>query len=142
MRTIITLAAAFIALASPAQAQSIRTENNGGGYITLTDRVCTIGDEVYRNLRVAIATGPAGTTRNGCGTILRDTVVLTLDAPDEGRYPITAVETRDGDREIAVKITYRNSRGDEKVLDFLADKDPTTALRFRAHSGLVWVKAE
>ena len=92
MRTIITLAAAFIALASPAQAQSIRTENNGGGYITLTDRVCTIGDEVYRNLRVAIATGPAGTTRNGCGTILRDKVVIVwqVDGTPRREYPLEA----------------------------------------------------
>jgi hypothetical protein len=71
-----------------------------------------------------------------------DTVVATLDETDEGRFPITAVETSDAGRELLVKITYRNDRGDEKVLDFLADKEPTTALRFRAHSGLVWVKAE
>lgn len=71
-----------------------------------------------------------------------DTVVATLDEADEGRYPITKVETVDAGRELSVKITYRNDRGEDKEIDFLADKDPTTALRFRAHSGLVWVKAE
>lgn len=74
--------------------------------------------------------------------IKADTVVATLDEPEEGRFPITKVETNDAGREVAVKITYRNPDGEEKVLDFLADKDPTTALRFRAHTGLVWVKPE
>ena len=71
-----------------------------------------------------------------------DTVVVTLDEPEEGRYPITRVETSDAGRETAVKISYRLASGDEKVLDFLADRDPTTALRFRAHSGLVWTRAQ
>lgn len=74
--------------------------------------------------------------------ILRDTVVVTLDEPEEGRYPITTVETADAGRETAVKIGYRLDSGDEKVLDFLADKAPTTSLRFRNHSGLVWVRAD
>lgn len=72
--------------------------------------------------------------------LLPDTVVLTLDGPEERRYPITKVETADAGRETAVKVTYRLRAGDEKELDFLADRDPTTALRFRAHSGLVWVR--
>lgn len=71
-----------------------------------------------------------------------DTIVATLDETDEGRFPITKVETSDAGRELAVKITYQDAHGDEKVIDLLADKDPTTALRFRAHTGLVWVKAE
>lgn len=71
-----------------------------------------------------------------------DTVVATLDDTNEGRFPITKVETTDLGRETAVKISYRNGTGDEKVLDFTADKDPTTALRFRSHSGLVWVRAD
>jgi hypothetical protein len=74
--------------------------------------------------------------------IKADTVVATLDEPEEGRYPITKVETTDAGRETSVKISYRTPAGDEKVLDFLADKDPTTALRFRAHSGLVWVRPQ
>lgn len=74
--------------------------------------------------------------------IKADTVVATLDEPEEGRYPITKVETTDAGRETSVKISYRTPAGDEKVLDFLADKDPTTALRFRAHSGLVWVRSQ
>lgn len=73
--------------------------------------------------------------------ILRDTVVVTLDEPEMGRYPITTVETADAGRETAVKIGYRLDSGEEKTLDFLADKAPTTALRFRNHSGLVWVRA-
>jgi hypothetical protein len=71
-----------------------------------------------------------------------DTVVATLDDVEEGRFPITKVETADAGRELAVKIFYQNARGDEKEIDFLADKDPTTALRFRSHTGLVWVRAE
>ena len=71
-----------------------------------------------------------------------DTIVATLDETDEGRFPITKVETSDAGRELAVKITYQDAHGDEKAIDFLADKDPTTALRFRAHTGLVWVRAE
>jgi hypothetical protein len=71
-----------------------------------------------------------------------DTVVATLDETEEGRFPITKVETTDTGRELAVKISYQNARGDEKEIDFLADKDPTTALRFRSPTGLVWVKAE
>ncbi|GAB1343612.1 hypothetical protein [Gemmatimonas sp.] len=74
--------------------------------------------------------------------IKADTIVATLDEPEEGRYPITKVETTDAGRETSVKISYRTPAGDEKVLDFLADKDPTTALRFRAHSGLVWVRPQ
>ena len=71
-----------------------------------------------------------------------DTIVATLDDSDEGRFPITKVETSEADRELAVKITYQNARGNEKVIDFVADRGPTTALRFRSHAGLVWVKAE
>jgi hypothetical protein len=72
--------------------------------------------------------------------LLPDTVVLTLDAMEEGRYPITKVETVDAGRETAVKMSYRLRTGEERELDFLADRDPTTALRFRAHSGLIWVR--
>ena len=71
-----------------------------------------------------------------------DTVVATLDETEEGRFPITKVETTDAGRELAVKIFYRNARGEEKEIDLLADKDPTTALRFRSYTGLVWVKAK
>jgi hypothetical protein len=71
-----------------------------------------------------------------------DTVVATLDDTEEGRFPITKVETTDTGRELAVKISYQNARGEEKVIDFLADKDPTTALRFGSPTGLVWVRAE
>jgi hypothetical protein len=39
-----------------------------------------------------------------------------------------------------VTLSYRVQNGEERVLDFLADRDPTTALRFRAHSGLFWVR--
>jgi hypothetical protein len=74
--------------------------------------------------------------------IKADTVVATIDEPEEGRYAITKVETSDAGRETAVTITYRLTSGIEKELEFLADKDPTTALRFRAHSGLVWTRAE
>ena len=74
--------------------------------------------------------------------ITPDTVVATLDDTEEGRFPITKVETTDTGRELAVKISYQNARGDEKVIDFLADKDPTTALRFGSPTGLVWVRAE
>lgn len=72
--------------------------------------------------------------------LLPDTVVLTLDAMEEGRFPITKVETMDAGQETAVTVSYRVGSGEERVLDFLADQDPTTALRFRAHSGLVWVR--
>jgi hypothetical protein len=71
-----------------------------------------------------------------------DTIVATLDDSDEGRFPITKVETAEADRELAVTITYQNARGDEKVIDFVADRGPTTALRFRSHAGLVWVKVK
>jgi len=71
-----------------------------------------------------------------------DTIVATLDETEEGRFPITKVETTDTGRELAVKISYQNARGDDKVIDFLADKDPTTALRFGSPTGLVWVRAE
>ena len=74
--------------------------------------------------------------------LLPDTVVLTLDGPEERRYPITRVETTPAGRETAVKIAYRLATGDERELDFLADQDPTTALRFRAHTGLVWTRPE
>lgn len=71
-----------------------------------------------------------------------DTIVATLDETEEGRFPITKVETTDAGRELAVKISYQNARGEEKEIDFLADKDPATALRFRLPTGLVWVRAE
>jgi hypothetical protein len=58
----------------------------------------------------------------------------------EGRFPITKVETGDAGRETAVTLSYRAANGEERVLDFLADRDPTTALRFRAHTGLIWVR--
>lgn len=70
---------------------------------------------------------------------LPDTVVLTLDNADEGRYPILAVETAPAGRETSVLITYRDMFG-EKRLDFLADNEPTTALRFRDPDGLIWVR--
>jgi hypothetical protein len=72
--------------------------------------------------------------------VLPDTVVLTLDEMVEGRFPITKVETGDAGRETAVTLSYRAANGEERVLDFLADRDPTTALRFRAHTGLIWVR--
>jgi len=72
--------------------------------------------------------------------IQADTIVATLDEPEEGRYPIVDVVATEEGRETAVQITYRTESGAEKVLDFLADNDPTTALRFRSHSGLVWVR--
>lgn len=70
---------------------------------------------------------------------LPDTVVLTLDNADEGRYPILAVETAPAGRETSVLVTYRDMFG-EKRLDFLADEEPTTALRFRDPDGLIWVR--
>ncbi len=73
---------------------------------------------------------------------LPDTVVLTLTDPVEGRYPITKVETSDAGRETAISVTYRQADGTEKTLDVLADKDPTTALRFRAHEGVIWTRPE
>ncbi len=73
---------------------------------------------------------------------LPDTVVLTLTDPVEGRYPITKVETNDAGRETAISVTYRQDDGTEKTLEVLADKDPTTALRFRAHEGVIWTRPE
>jgi hypothetical protein len=74
--------------------------------------------------------------------ITRDSVFLTLDEPEEGRFPITKVEVSDAGREEAVKLTYRTTTGTERTLDFFADRDPTTALRFRANSALVWVRGD
>lgn len=92
MKTTIILAAALIALASPAQAQeqAIRAENNGGGYITLTSKVCVFGGEVFRHLRAATATGASGPTTNGCGAIMRDKVVIIWQSggPQRKEYPL------------------------------------------------------
>lgn len=91
MKTTIILAAALIALASPAQAQeqAIRAENNGGGYITLTSKVCVFGGEVFRHLRAAISTGTRGVTAHGCGAIMRDKVViLWSDSGEKKTYPL------------------------------------------------------
>lgn len=70
---------------------------------------------------------------------LPDTAVLTLDHAWEGRYPILAVETAPAGRETSITITYRDEVGEQR-LAFLADPEPTTALRFREAEGLFWVR--
>lgn len=79
---ITTLTVNFAYAEAIAQAQ-----NDGNGFIVLTNEVCKAGNKTFKDLNRAYSYTARGETQEGCFILEDDTVVVVWESGNKRRYP-------------------------------------------------------
>lgn len=70
-----------------AQAEAIaKSENEGGGFIVLTNEVCVINKKTFPDLRRVYSYTSSGLTQEGCFMLEDETVVVVWESGNKRRY--------------------------------------------------------
>lgn len=81
------LAILLLAFSINVQAEAIaQAQNEGGGFIVLTNEVCKAGGKTYNELRRVYGYTGSGVTQEGCYALEDDTVVVVWESGNKRRY--------------------------------------------------------
>jgi len=70
-----------------AQAEAIaQSQNEGGGFIVLTNEVCVVNKKTFSELRRVYSYTQSGLTQEGCFMLEDDTVVVVWESGNKRRY--------------------------------------------------------
>jgi hypothetical protein len=70
-----------------AQAEAIaQSPNEGGGFIVLTNEICTVGKKTFDSLRRVYSYTQRGDTQEGCYGLEDDTVIVVWESGNKKRY--------------------------------------------------------
>jgi len=70
-----------------AHAEAIaKSENEGGGYIVLTNEVCKVQGKTYSELRRVYSYTQSGLTQEGCFMLEDETVLVVWESGNKRRY--------------------------------------------------------
>lgn len=81
------IATLLLAVSINVQAEAIaQAQNEGGGFIVLTNEVCKAGNKTFPELRRVYSYTGSGLTQEGCFALEDETVVVVWETGTKRRY--------------------------------------------------------